>query len=221
MGEVASTLTRNRRIDEGFDSYNRKNLHIFAGLIRCGECGSRMTDQHDRERGDGWRPSLYFRSNRRRFTTCTNKSATDVSLGLFVFNFLANMIKAAKSFGVTTGVETLEKKLMRGAVRSGAHRGRGLGKCSTSCAGQKSLTRLVRIPLARPRFYDCQKQRISLVQQGLAAQTVSTISPKRAATALLKRFSRLSARALRRIRRHWRKNRAHSFCQFIMPTTAK
>ncbi len=124
---VAAILTRNRRLDEGFDSYNRKNVHIFAGLIRCGECGSRMTAQHDRERTDGWRPSLYFCSNRRRFSTCANKSATDVTLGPFVFNFLANLMKAAKSFGVTTSIETLEKKLLRGSALSEVAHIEGVG----------------------------------------------------------------------------------------------
>ena len=110
---VASILTRNRRLDDGYDTYNRKNVHIFAGLIRCGECGARMTAQHDRAREDGWRPSIYFCSSRRRSNSCSNKAATDIVIGPVVFNFMANLVKAMQSFGATTSIDTLEKKLLR------------------------------------------------------------------------------------------------------------
>ena len=99
-------------------TYQRKNTHIFAGLLRCGCCGSTMVSTIDRERADGWRPSLYVCARRRRFNDCTNKSVSDRTLGPFALNFIANLIKAANSFGKSTSIETLEKKLLRGEVFS-------------------------------------------------------------------------------------------------------
>lgn len=97
-----------------YSTYQRKNVHIFAGLLRCGNCGSNMASTIDRPRSDGWRPSVYICSRRRRFDDCQNKYVSDTTLGPFVLNYIANMIKASNSFGKTTSMETLQKKLLRG-----------------------------------------------------------------------------------------------------------
>lgn len=99
-------------------TYQRKNTHIFAGLLRCGCCGSTMVSTVDRPRSDGWRPSVYICARRRRFNDCTNKYISDITLGPFVLNFIANMIRASKSFGKSTSIETLQKKLLRGTMFS-------------------------------------------------------------------------------------------------------
>lgn len=116
---VAAILESKRRgwVGSGM-TYQRKNTHIFAGLLRCGCCGSTMVSTIDKERADGWRPSLYVCARRRRFNDCTNKSVSDRTLGPFVLNFIANLIKAASSFGKSTSIETLEKKLLRGEIFS-------------------------------------------------------------------------------------------------------
>ncbi len=96
-------------------TYQRKNVHIFGGLLKCGYCGSNMASTVDtRERKNGVKPSVYCCSRRRRFSDCQNKYVSDLTLGPFVFNFIANLIKAANSFGKTTSVDTLQKKLLRG-----------------------------------------------------------------------------------------------------------
>lgn len=99
-------------------TYQRKNTHIFAGLLKCGCCGSTMVSTIDKERSDGWRPSLYVCARRRRFNDCTNKSVSDRTLGPFALNFIANLIRASNSFGKSTSIETLEKKLLRGDMFS-------------------------------------------------------------------------------------------------------
>lgn len=99
-------------------TYQRKNTHIFAGLLRCGCCGSTMVSTVDRPRSDGWRPSVYICARRRRFNDCTNKYISDITLAPFVLNFIANMIRASKSFGKSTSIETLQKKLLRGTMFS-------------------------------------------------------------------------------------------------------
>lgn len=99
-------------------TYQRKNIHAFAGLLTCGYCGSTMAATIDRARADGWRPSVYICSRRRMSNDCQNKYVSDVTLGPFVLNFFANLIKASNSFGKSTSIETLEKKLFRGDALS-------------------------------------------------------------------------------------------------------
>ena len=99
-------------------TYQRKNIHAFAGLLTCGYCGSTMAATIDRARADGWRPSVYICSRRRMSNDCQNKYVSDVTLGPFVLNFFANLIKASNSFGKSTSIETLEKKLHRGDALS-------------------------------------------------------------------------------------------------------
>ena len=116
---IADILRSKQRGWAGYNmTYQRKNTHIFAGLLRCGYCGSTMIATVDRPRSDGWRPSIYMCSRRRRFDDCISKYVSDITLGPFVLNFIANLIRAANSFGRTTSIETLEKKLLRGQVFS-------------------------------------------------------------------------------------------------------
>jgi DNA invertase Pin-like site-specific DNA recombinase len=124
---IAMILTKNRRTEYGGDTYNRKNVHVFAGLIKCGVCGSRMTAQPDRARSNGWRPSIYCCSHRRRFNNCLNKSVSDVTLGPFVLNYFSNLMKAQKNFGVSTSIEALEKKLLRGRMMADVEHIEGVG----------------------------------------------------------------------------------------------
>ena len=111
---VVSILVSRQRGAWTQDTRYGKNVHIFAGLLTCGVCGSNMTATKDRERASGDRVSMYLCSHRRRFSTCDNKYVTDLSLGPFVLSFLTNLIKASNSFGRSTSVETFTKKLLRG-----------------------------------------------------------------------------------------------------------
>lgn len=97
-----------------YSTYNRKNTHIFAGMLTCGCCGSNMVSTIDRPRSDGWRPSVYICSRRRRFNDCQNKYVSDITIGPFILNYITNIIKASNSFGKSTSIDTLQKKLLRG-----------------------------------------------------------------------------------------------------------
>lgn len=123
---IIDDLASRRRGQPGSGlSYNRGNVHIFAGLLRCDYCGSNMIATQDKQRSDGWRPSCYKCSRQRRNSDCPNKYISDVALGPFIFNFIANVIRASNSFGKTTSIETLEKKLLRGyAFQDVEHIGR-------------------------------------------------------------------------------------------------
>ena len=110
-------LYENRRSNkDSAKTYVRKNTHIFAGLLECGCCAKQMQATLDRARKDGYRPSIYLCSNKRRTGDCTNKYISDILVGPFVLNYISNIMKAQNNFGRTTSVEMFEKKLLRGAL---------------------------------------------------------------------------------------------------------
>lgn len=109
-------LKRNRRggIEEG-ETYVRKNIHIFSGLIKCGNCGANMSATLDRIRANGWRPSIYGCSRRRNnISDCQNKYISDVTIGPFVFNFAANMMRLQNHISKSTSIDTIKSKLLKG-----------------------------------------------------------------------------------------------------------
>ena len=109
-------LKRNKRGGVPKDkTYIKKNVHIFAGLVKCGVCGSTMTATLDKRRANGWRPSVYGCSKRRNdASACDNKYCSDSLIGPFVFNYIANIIRAKETTSKRTTIETLERKLLRG-----------------------------------------------------------------------------------------------------------
>lgn len=113
-------LKRNKRGGVPEDkTYVKKNVHIFAGLVKCGVCGSTMTATLDKRRADGWRPSIYGCSKRRNdASACGNKYCSDTLIGPFVFNYIANIIRAKDTTSKRTTIDTLERKLLRGDVFS-------------------------------------------------------------------------------------------------------
>ena len=112
---VAALASRNYA-SVSYKTYQRKNIHIFAGLLQCGLCGKGMTATVDRERADGYRPSIYLCDSRRKSKSCTNKYISDITLGPFIFNLISNIVKAYNNVGKSTSVDMLEKKLLRGEI---------------------------------------------------------------------------------------------------------
>lgn len=115
---VLFTLEHNQRgWSSSNKSYNRKNTHVFAGLLTCGCCGANMSaTSNSRTLKGGYRPSIYACVSHRKGDGCPNKYVSDAALGPFVLNYIANLIRAKESFGKTTSLETLQKKLLRGEV---------------------------------------------------------------------------------------------------------
>ena len=118
LEKLASQKRGGWEMDRG-KSYMRKNVHIFAGLISCGVCGSAYQSTSDKMRSNGYIPSVYLCARRRRFSDCDNSSVSDAYLGPFVLNYVANIIKIQNSFGKSTSVDTLESKLLRGEALAG------------------------------------------------------------------------------------------------------
>lgn len=74
-----------------------------------------MSATLDRRRANGWRPSIYACSkHRNNSSVCQNKYISDVTLGPFVINYIANIIRAKGNVSASTSLETLERKLLRG-----------------------------------------------------------------------------------------------------------
>lgn len=111
---VNAMLFANRRSNKGGNTYMRKNIHVFAGLLKCGECGGGMQASVDRVQPDGYRPSIYLCATRRSSKTCNNKYIKDGVVGNFVLNYIANIFKAQGNFGKSTTLSTFERKLLRG-----------------------------------------------------------------------------------------------------------
>lgn len=117
QSHVVDILENNRRSNRrSAKKYVRKNTHIFAGLLYCGYCGSQMQSTIDRERSDGYRPSIYSCSRKRRYDDCENKYISDIAVAPFVLNYIANILKAQNNFGRSTPIETFERKLLRGTM---------------------------------------------------------------------------------------------------------
>ncbi|MBE6993016.1 MAG: hypothetical protein E7423_00005, partial [Ruminococcaceae bacterium] len=113
---VQHKLARNRRGQPDRNSSRQtKNVHIFAGLLRCGNCGANMSASQDRRRVSGWRPSIYGCSNKRKGgLDCQSKYVSDAYLGPFVFSFISNIIKTKGQIGPKTSLANLEKMLLAG-----------------------------------------------------------------------------------------------------------
>lgn len=91
--QVDYWLDKNRRHHGKATHVQRKHVHIFAGLIRCGVCGSNYAASADRARASGYQPSMYNCGGRRQKGTCKNRYVNDITIGGFVFNYISNVIR--------------------------------------------------------------------------------------------------------------------------------
>lgn len=95
----------------------RKNVHMFSGLLECGHCGCVMTSSPGNRRADGWIPSNYACPNRRKSSSsCKGKYVSDVVVAPFILSLVSNIITAKDKVGQRTEPSVLEKKLLSGPV---------------------------------------------------------------------------------------------------------
>ena len=112
-------LKKNRRQHGKATHTQRKLVHIFAGLIRCGACGSNYIASISRARASGYRPSMYLCGGRRRSGTCKNRFVNDILVGNFVFNYISNMIRLRSAFRPRWTAARIQKFLLEGDVFAG------------------------------------------------------------------------------------------------------
>lgn len=118
---VQYILTRNKRggNEKGIWDKNKRQ-HIFSGLIVCGNCGCSLTASPGTKRADGWIPSNYVCSRKRKSTSsCDSKYITDATLAPFILNLVSNIIAAKGETDANMTADILERKLLSGPVFSG------------------------------------------------------------------------------------------------------
>ena len=108
--QVKAMLSQNQR---GKHARLAKETHIFAGVLTCGCCGGTMQAQKGRK-SERYTPSVYGCVNRKK-GSCGNTFSRDVDFAPFVFNYVANMIKA-QTIGKGTDLETFQEILLHGRV---------------------------------------------------------------------------------------------------------
>lgn len=119
---VQSIIEENRVKMQGAGfSHKRKHTHVFGGLLVCADCGAFFHAQKaDKRRFNGFRPSLYICGARYTKRNCFAPMSSDVVIGSFVFNFVANLIavSSARREYVKAGIDETEKRLLRGSAFS-------------------------------------------------------------------------------------------------------
>jgi DNA invertase Pin-like site-specific DNA recombinase len=103
-------LEKNNRKAAG-THVQKKNVHIFAGLIHCGQCGEIMFATLGRMLAQGYQPSIYICGSKRRNKNCTNKYTYDKEVGTFIFQYISNMIHLRKVFTPTMRTNTIQRIL--------------------------------------------------------------------------------------------------------------
>lgn len=117
--KIQLTLTNNARYRRSPGRSNvQKNVHIFAGLLWCGECGAAFTSSPGKLHASGYRPSKYGCPNVRKTKTCHAKYTSDVVVGEFIINYILNIINAHKDIKLVRSPEDLQQHLLRGCTFS-------------------------------------------------------------------------------------------------------
>ena len=120
---VAAIMQKNysSRHLNGF-SHAKKHIHVFAGLLRCVECGAYFqVSNYDKPRLNGFRPTGYRCYTRIQNRQCNARGASDVVVGAFVFCFIQNIVAVSKERKryADGGIEEIERRLLLGEPFSG------------------------------------------------------------------------------------------------------
>lgn len=96
----------------GFEPY-KKHIHVFGGRLRC-TCGANFHADKDTRRANGFFPSNYRCGARTRKLSCNSLATSDVLLGPFIFNYIANIVKATAAKSQIKDEHDLEAWLLKG-----------------------------------------------------------------------------------------------------------
>lgn len=116
--KLIARLTRNAKSKStANNTVNRKNIHVFSGLLYCENCGNMLTSSVGKKMaGDGWRPSIYLCPSKRKHVSVGCHDTTDSSIGEFVLNFIMNMLNAQRNFQLVRSAADLQRLLLYGKV---------------------------------------------------------------------------------------------------------
>lgn len=112
---VIAMLDANKRLDRKRNTYqSEKYVHVFAGLLYCGNCGKPMGATPAAAKKD-WQYSKYTCPTRRKLASaCNGKFTSDPIAGEFVFNYVLNMLNVQKNFAGIHSPEELQAALLIG-----------------------------------------------------------------------------------------------------------
>ena len=122
---VLSIMEQNARNNKLRHKYTAtKSIHIFHGLIVCGNCGKVMRAMAS-NRDRSWQYSKYScHTNRKSPIDYGCKGTSDATVGEFVINYILNMMNAQRYFTKDSTPDDLEKQLLFGdTFRAIAHVG--------------------------------------------------------------------------------------------------
>lgn len=88
-------------------------VHVFAGLLECGECHHSFYSKQDKPNQDGFIPSFYWCSGRYNHLGCNQKTVNENIIGSFTFNYISNLITVYKTLRKPT-IAKLESSLLTG-----------------------------------------------------------------------------------------------------------
>ncbi len=91
----------------------QRYVHVFAGILKCADCGGGFSANNGKQRLSGWRPSSYRCNRATRLRDCPAINVSDVTLGPFVFNYIANFVRLQRKGGPYTE-KSIEKTLLSG-----------------------------------------------------------------------------------------------------------
>ena len=98
----------------------RKQVHIFANIIYCGQCGAKYYATKRKALSSGYRPSMYNCQGRRKNNhDCSNPCVADNSIGGFIFRYISNMLTLRKTFKPNWTVKQIAAHLLTGDVFAG------------------------------------------------------------------------------------------------------
>lgn len=112
---IIALLDANRRLYKKRNTYkSEKYVHVFAGLLFCGNCGKPMGATPAAAKKD-WQYSKYTCPTRRKLASaCDGKITSDPIVGEFVFNYVLNMLNAQSGFENIHSPEELQSALLTG-----------------------------------------------------------------------------------------------------------
>ena len=114
---IQLTLKKNARYRNTPGRRNtQKNVHVFAGLLWCAECGAAFNSSPGKAHVSGYRPSKYGCPNVRKTKTCHAKYTSDAVMGEFVLNYILNIMNTQKDFKLVRSPENLQDRLLTGST---------------------------------------------------------------------------------------------------------
>lgn len=102
------------------------HVHVFSGLLYCSECGEKFIVSPGRARKDGYRPSRYRCKDASTGRGCHAKMITDIVLGPFVINLIANIMNVFYDIDKYRSAKAIEKDLLKGEAFIGVSIKNGL-----------------------------------------------------------------------------------------------